>query len=308
MTASKAAPVLTNSGLMNSVLKTLGIAAARTTLLASVCLGVAGLVASGIADPAPADAASRGARFGAVYDISFSGLTFAKGELSVDLDGSAYQARVGMRTSGLVGVFVPSKSNAESTGRLRGTHVVPSKYSMISKEADLSSKVSMDMGRGDVRDFAVTPQLKERPDRIPVTQSHRRNVVDPLSAALMPMAGGTGGLSPKACDRRIPIFDGWQRYDVQLSYRRTEEVSGRGYDGPVVVCGARWIPVAGHRPDKRSVKYMAENKHIEIWLAPVEDEPLLVPYRISLRTMSGDIVVEARKLTRLDPERRQAAR
>ncbi|WP_107988901.1 DUF3108 domain-containing protein [Breoghania corrubedonensis] len=282
--------------------------AAAIGATALVCVSVAALPLSGLVASRPADAAQRGATIGALYDISFSGLTFAKGELSVQLDGNAYEARVGMRTSGLVGVFVPSKSNAESTGRLRGSHVVPTRYAMISKEADLSSKVSMDMGRGDVRDLAVTPQLKNRPDRIPVTRSHRRNVVDPLSAALMPLSSGSNGLSPNACDRRIPIFDGWQRYDVQLSYRRTEDVSGRGYDGPVVVCGARWIPVAGHRPDKRSVKYMAANKHIEIWLAPVANEPLLVPYRISLRTMSGDIVVEARKLTLPDHERKQAAR
>lgn len=273
--------------------------AARASAVAAALLAFAPWSAT------PADAAAAKSRLGAIYDISFSGLTFAKGTLSVDLKGSAYEARVGFRTSGLVGIFVPSKSNAESNGHLRGAHVIPSKYSMISKEAKLSSRVSMDMGRGNVRDFAVSPHLKKRPDRIPVTRRHRSNVVDPLSAALMPFRGK---LSPRACDRRIPIFDGWQRYDVKLSYRRTETVSGHGYDGKVVVCGARWIPVAGHRPDKRSVKYMAANKHIEIWLAPIEGKPLMVPYRISLRTMSGDIVVRARKLTLTRPERRQAAR
>ena len=256
----------------------------------------------------PAEAAPRGTRLGASYDISFSGLTFAKGDLSVDIKGNAYEARMGMRTSGLVGVFVASKSNAESTGRLRGSHVVPSRYSMMAKESKISSRVAIHMGHGNVQDFAVSPQLKKRPDRIPVTKRHRYNVVDPLSAAIMPLARKGDSLSPAACNRRLPIFDGWQRYDVQLSYRRTENVSGRGYDGPVVVCGARWIPVAGHRPGKKSVKYMADNKHIEIWLAPVADEPLLVPYRISLRTMSGDIVVEARKMTLREMDKRRAAR
>lgn len=273
----------------------------------SVAAAVAVLLPATAIAPGAAEAA-RGARLGAVYDISFSGLTFAKGTLSVDLQGNSYEARVGMRTSGLVGVFVSSKSNAESKGSLRGSHIIPTKYSMISEEADISSRVSMDMGRGNVNDLAVTPPLKDRPDRIPVTRRHRNNVLDPLSAAIMPVARTRDSLSAKACDRRLPIFDGWQRYDVQLSYRRTEEVSGRGYDGPVIVCGARWIPVAGHRPDKRSVQYMADNKHIEIWLAPMADEPLLVPYRISLRTMSGDIVVEARKLTLRGEEQQQAAR
>ncbi len=157
----------------------------------------------------------------------------------MDLNGNAYDARVGFRTSGIVRLFVAFKSNAESKGQLNGAHVIPTKYSMIAEEAEVSSRVSMDMGRGRVCDFAVIPHLKKRPDRIPVTQPHRSDVVDHLSAALMPMARGRGELSADACDRRIPIFDGWQRYDVQLSYRRIENVSGHGYDGPVVVCGAR---------------------------------------------------------------------
>ncbi|MDJ0931622.1 hypothetical protein [Breoghania sp.] len=53
---------------------------------------------------------------------------------------------------------------------------------------------------------------------------------------------------------------------------------------------------------------MAANKHIEIWLAPVADTTLLVPYRISLRTMSGDIVVSARQLTMRERERQQSVR
>lgn len=257
---------------------------------------------------APAPALAESADVGAAYDISIAGFVFAKGTLSLELQGNAYTARVGMRPSGIARVIVAGKSNAYSTGSLRGTKVMPDRYDMISEEHERSSRVAMGLARGTVRNIATSPQLPKRPDRVPVTQRHHRGIVDPLSAILMPVANARQALTPKACDRRIPIFDGWTRYDVQLSYKRSETVSGRGYDGPVVVCGARWVPVAGHRPAKKSVKYMADNRDIEIWLAPMATSDVLLPYRISMRTMTGDLVVQARKLDIRNGEREHASR
>nr|MEC9422408.1 DUF3108 domain-containing protein [Pseudomonadota bacterium] len=79
------------------------------------------------------------------------------------------------------------------------------------------------------------------------------------------------------------------------SYSGTKEVSGHGYDGQVVVCKARWVPVAGHRPSKDSVKYMAQ-ANMEVWVAPMGRDNVLVPYRISIDTKNGRLIVEADKL------------
>lgn len=271
----------------------------RVPLAAAVIAGA--LVAHGPARAGMADV-------DAAYDISIAGFVFAKGTMSVELQGKAYSARVGMQPSGVASIIVSGKSNAQSSGWLHGTRVLPEKYDMIARESSRSSRVAMGLSRGNVRDVAVSPRLATRPDRVPVTRSHQRGVVDPLSAALMPVANPGQALTAKACDRKIPIFDGWTRYDVQLSFKRTEQVSGRGYDGPVVVCGARWLPVAGHRPDKDSVKYMMDNRNIEAWLAPLGNESVLIPYRISMRTMTGDLVVEARKVIMREGERKHAQR
>lgn len=255
---------------------------------------------------APATAGT--ATIGAAYDISIAGFVFAKGTLSLELQGAAYSARVGMNPYGVARIVLSGKSRAQSTGWLQGSRVLPEKYDMVAQETDRASQVAMGLSRGNIRSLSASPELSPRPDRVPVTRRHHRGVVDPLSAILMPVANVGDALSPKACDRRIPIFDGWTRYDVQLSYSRTEEVSGRGYDGPVIVCSVRWVPVAGHRPDKDSVKYMMDNRDIETWLAPVAGEGVLLPYRISMRTMTGDLVVETRKVQIRGGERKQAAR
>ena len=38
---------------------------------------------------------------------------------------------------------------------------------------------------------------------------------------------------------------------------------------------------------------MADNKDIEVWLAPIGGTNVLMPYRISVRTMVGIAVAEA---------------
>jgi UTP:GlnB (protein PII) uridylyltransferase len=67
----------------------------------------------------------------------------------------------------------------------------------------------------------------------------------------------------------------------------------KGYEGPVAVCSARYVAVAGHRPDRPATKFMENNKEMEVWLAPVSESRITVPLRISVATMVGTTVIEA---------------
>ena len=40
---------------------------------------------------------------------------------------------------------------------------------------------------------------------------------------------------------------------------------------------------------------MADNKDLEVWLAPIASDQLLFPFRVSVRTMIGTTVVEAQE-------------
>ncbi len=72
-------------------------------------------------------------------------------------------------------------------------------------------------------------------------------------------------------------------------------------------CAARYVPVAGHRPDRESVQYMADNKRLEVWLAPVDGTDLFVPYRISIGTKIGDLIIIARDFSVCASERQAKA-
>ena len=141
---------------------------------------------------------------------------------------------------------------------------------------------------------------------MPLTQEHKRGVVDPISALLMPVLSKGGPQEAGNCDRTLPIFEGTERFDIRLSYLRTEMVkTQKGYEGPAVVCRASYDAIAGHRP-KGSAQYMEQNRTIEAWLVPIGDTKMMAPWRISMGTKLGTLILEAAEFTTSGDEPQQA--
>jgi hypothetical protein len=115
-----------------------------------------------------------------------------------------------------------------------------------------------------------------------------------MTAAIMRVPGNGDTFVPQACNRKLAIFDGRMRYDLQLSYKRLDRVkSEKGYQGTVVVCQVRFAPIAGHVPNRPVMKYLVELRETEMWLAPIAGTRLMVPYRVLLPTVMGMGVLEA---------------
>ncbi len=129
---------------------------------------------------------------------------------------------------------------------------------------------------------------------MPLTEAQQRGVLDPMTASLMRVAGNGELLVPESCQRKLAVFDGRLRYDLQFAYKRMETVKAdKGYAGPALVCSVSFSPVAGHDPTRTAIKYLTKLRDIEIWLAPIAGTRVLVPYRIQGPTPIGQAVVEA---------------
>ena len=242
----------------------------------------------------PASAASLAAK----YEVSLLGLTLGTANLAGGIDGSAYKLDVVAKLTGLVGGFTGGRGSGVATGDLSTGKPVSSTFAVSSANSSESRTVRMALDGGSVAAVEIAPPIDAKADRVPLTESHKRNIIDPLSAFLMP-ADGKGG-SASACNRTLPIFDGAARYDIKLSYAGSRQVKMEGYSGPVAICQARYVPIAGHRALRPSTKFMAENKDISAWLAPVAGTNLMVPVRISVKTMIGTAVIEASSF-KVDP-------
>jgi hypothetical protein len=226
----------------------------------------------------------------AEYGISLAGLPLGVAHATAAIEGRRYRLDVQARLTGIASIVSSGRGGGTATGSLATHRPAPFSYALVSGSGREQRTVRMALANGDVRQVEVVPPLEPRVDRVPVAPTHRRGVVDPLSALLMPMMAERP-LDPANCNRTLPIFDGAARFDVALSYGGTHRMASRGYTGEVLVCNARYAPISGHR-ERPATQFMRDNRDIALWLAPIEGTRILVPVRISLRTMVGVAVVE----------------
>jgi hypothetical protein len=254
--------------------------------------------------------AARGAQPGDVavaadYDVSYAGLPIAELSLEARVGAGRYAVEGEGRTAGAPMLFFNFEGRAQSQGRIGADAMAPERHESRYEKGSraFSTRMTFD-GNGAQAD--LDPPLKAKRSRVPLEPEHRRGVIDPLSAVVVP-AEDADLVGPEACRRNLPVFDGRERYDVRLSFARTETVQAEGavgYSGPVTVCRAEYIPVAGHRRDLDDWAAMVTGKNAaEIWLAPVEAAGALVLYRAKVPTAFGPVTVAPTRFDVTGPER-----
>jgi len=256
------------------------------------------------AKPATKAAAPANGSLEASYTMLLNGITIGRFKLDTILDRSTYTMAIHGTTSGLSRLVSDGTGLLKSSGKISGSKVLPADYYLDTTEnGRTSSNVTMRMKSGTIVSVAALPPLPTKADRVPIEAAHKHNIVDPLSAMMIPINKGNMGA---ACNRSIPVFDGWQRFDVKLYYKSTAQVSGENgsYTGPVVVCGARYVPVSGHRPSREAVKYMENNRQLEVWLAPVEELGVMLPFRMQIGTEAGVLTIHASRFVGQSESRR----
>lgn len=253
--------------------------------------------AASLALVAGASAASaQQTRLDAAYSVYLTGIPIGQGAVILDLNESGFAAAGTAKFTGLVRMIAKGEGTSTVRGSFMNNRIVSSLYSMQSNSSERSEKVDITVVNGFAKEFSVLPPPKDLDqNRVPITAAARTNVVDPLSAGLMLASAPGDVLNPESCNRTLPIFDARFRYDVVLSYLRTENAPKKvnGYTGPVLVCQARYVPIAGHRTDRPQVQQLANNRELFVWLAPVAGTRVLVPIKVSIATSIGTMIVEA---------------
>src|SRR5205085_425778 len=162
-------------------------------------------------------------------------------------------------TAGLLRVFASGEGQSAARGTISGGQLVPATYASRIVTGDKSDEVRMVISAGTVKELTANPPTVASPDRVAVTEAHRRGVSDPMTASLVRVPGSGDTLVPQACQRTLSIFDGRMRYDLQLAFKRLDRVSSdRGYQGLAVVCAVSFSPIAGHVPERYAIKYLIQ--------------------------------------------------
>ena len=284
---------------MNLVVKTL---ISRAALLPAGLLAIATLLSGAL------PAAAQG-KLDAKYEASLAGIPVGKGGWIIEVSDDSYSAAAQGGTSGLLKAFAGGSGTGSSAGRVVQGTLVPSTYNATTTSSKKSETIKMVLTSGYVKEFSIEPEPPVDADRLPVTDAHRRNVLDPMTGSLLRVPGTGDVMAAESCRTGIAIFDGRMRYDLKLDYKRMENVKAeKGYHGQAVVCSLYFTPVAGYIPDRAAIKYLAAQRNIEVWFAPIAGTLVLVPFKVSVPTPLGTAVLEATEFVTNAVPPRTAAR
>ncbi len=160
----------------------------------AIFLGVTALVVT-IAD-APQSRAFGQGKLDARYVVTLSGLPIGRGAWVIDIGDDYFSAAATDATAGLMQVFASGQGQSAARGTISGGQLVPSTYASRIVTGDKSDEVRMVISAGTVKELAANPPTVTSPDRVPVTEAHRRGVSDPMTASLIRVPG---------CDRSRAI-------------------------------------------------------------------------------------------------------
>ena len=242
---------------------------------------------------APQFASAQG-RLEAQYEASLAGIPVGRGTWAIEIGDDQYSLAAAGGTTGLLKSISNGSGTGASQGRVVNGLLVPQAYQATTITTKKSEAVHITLLNGNIKDYGIEPQPPVDPDRIPITEAHKKNVSDPMSSTLLRVPGTGELLTPEACNADAAVFDGRMRYDVKLDFKRMEMVRAeKGYRGPAVVCAIYFLPISGYIPDRPVIKYLAGQRNMEIAFAPIAGTRFLAPFRTVIPTPIGTAVLEA---------------
>lgn len=232
----------------------------------------------------------------AKYRFKYNGIDV--GELSVNSNRSdkTYALSGSGKVSVLFGAITWSGSSNVS-GTIVGGLPHPTSYALEWRNNRKGGTIKMGYKGRVATDVTVVPPPEPHKDLVPLVPPHKVDAFDPVSAILTL----TKADERPPCDRRVSIFDGKQRYDIALTFKRniTLPAKAGGSSGDIAyVCRAMYVPVAGHR-DNAATKTYAANKDVEVVMRRVPGSQMLIPYSVTVPTFwgTGSMVTEHVEVT-----------
>lgn len=241
------------------------------------------LLVIGSTFPARAGSGPLPAHVVASYKISFGVLgNIGTFNFKSDVVGEAYNLAAGAKIDTTVFDY---NGTMTSMGTVLSAIAKPAYYTFRFKQkAILSSSKGKSLGIGfdqtGVRNVKWVPPDDFPPGFIPVTQAQLRNVLDPLTGVMSLSVGDTA----HPCERRLPIFDGRQRFDLVFT------PAGNPVPPTVdQVCHVKMVPISGYKPGEGSESVLKGT--IEVILRPVPLANIVIPYRVTVPTIVGAAVL-----------------
>jgi hypothetical protein len=229
------------------------------------------------------------------YAASLGAFAIGNGTLNFTVDKDDYRADIGANVAGLAKIFSSRTAVATSVGSAGRAGVTPKAYNLTINGGQFINAVRMALAGGNVTTVDATP-VRQTGDRVPLLPAHKKGVIDPIAAFVLPVAKGADPFDRNNCNRVQKVFDGRVRYDLRLVYGAKsliESKSPTDYSGPALVCAVAYRPIAGFRQLTEAERKFEENIEFSIWFVPVAGSNVMIPHRVHIGTPYGLLTVHA---------------
>lgn len=250
-----------------------------------------GLAALALCSAAAAETRS----FDGAYAVRIYGVTAGEFALTVNLNDTSYEARTSQRTTGLVRSMVGNRQDysAIARGVVADGAVRPQSYQHQGGRRNRLVKVSY--GAADVVTTAE-PAFGSMGDP-PATPAQKLGSTDTVSSFVSMLLNPAGG---DPCKRTIRVFDGRQRFDLEMRPNGRQRVSTRAWSGEAIRCTVRYREVAGFSAPEPGDERVGDDP-LTFLFAPLPNG-MTAPVRIEWPTDgAGVAIMEAKRFAATGP-------
>ena len=229
----------------------------------------------------------------ALYKISFNGLEIGTFQFQTTIGPQGYTASGDAQISALLGVFT-WRGVTRVSGAVDGATPHPAGYSFDFQSSTRSGAVKLGFKQDNITSVSMIPKIEDTEETVPVREQHLKGVLDPLSALLALSRADPAN----PCGRKLSIFDGKQRFDLAMSFRRNEkivEARPSGQPGVATVCRVKYTPIARHKQND-DTRTLANSTGIEVALRHIPSANIMVPRQITIPTGMGPAVLTAQRV------------
>ncbi len=247
----------------------------------------------------------RASTIDAIYHISWLGIQIGDFRIRSSITNRQYSLQANANISVFFGSYT-WQGATNSSGQMTSSGPAPSNYTFRYAVGERRETIELRFQQKMVQDITINPPSYPGSRRVPITAAHLQNVVDPASAIILLSQARSS--REDVCNKRLPIFDGRIRYDLVLSPKGTRTIPTAGrLRGVAYVCSVRYVPVAGHKMGRPGENDIASgNTGIEVWLVPVPEAGLIVPYYVHVPTPAGTASMVTAKFDVQTPAGRHA--
>jgi hypothetical protein len=230
------------------------------------------------------------------YAITYLHVTIGTGRWLFDTSGNSYTTLVSGEVKGMMSLLINGKGYGSVEGVIAGSDSRPSSFAAHVVSTAENDNIEIAFQDGAVKTLYAFPPFPPNPKRVPISAAALSDVTDPLSASIAFM-GAPNGPASLPCDRRLRIFDGRRRFDVALSYQRTESLAvPPAFRGMAIVCSAQLFPIAGQEVKSSALKYLVESNGLQVKYVAVPEARVFIPIAGTLPTLIGNVHVNATSL------------